>query len=60
MSKNFVCGDIHVPWDIKKLNTKMWPDGKDLTKEDILFQLGDFGGLWYPVGVNKEQEYLII
>ena len=57
MSRNFVCGDTHIPSDIGKLNSVNWKEGSTLTKEDVLFQLGDFGGIWYPIGSNKEQEY---
>lgn len=52
----FVCGDTHIPHDIHKLNTRNWPEQKELTKDDVLIQLGDFGGIWYPFGENKEQE----
>ena len=56
--KIFVCGDTHgMPRDIKKLNTTHFPEQKNLTKEDVLIQLGDFGWVWYPIGSNKEQEY---
>jgi len=47
MNKIFICGDTHIPTDIKKLNTTKWPEQKLLTKEDVLIQLGDFGGIWY-------------
>jgi len=54
----FVCGDTHgSPYDTKKLNTKNFPTQKNLTKDDVVVQLGDFGWLWYEDGVNKEQEH---
>lgn len=53
----FVCGDTHIPSDIQKLSMRNFPEQKQLTKDDVLVQLGDFGGLWYPIGTNKEQEY---
>ena len=53
----FVCGDTHIPNDIKKLSTKNWLTQKELTKDDVLVQLGDFGGIWYPLLTNPEQEY---
>lgn len=53
----FVCGDTHIPHDIQKLNTRNFPEQKELTKDDVLVQLGDFGGIWYPLLTNKEQEY---
>jgi len=53
----FVCGDTHIPSDIQKLNGRNFPEQKELTKKDVLIQLGDFGGIWYALGENKEQEY---
>lgn len=53
----FVCGDLHGSHDIEKLNTRNFPKQKELTKDDVLVQLGDFGGIWYPRGVSNEQEY---
>ena len=56
MNKNFVCGDTHIPIDIKKLNTTKWPEQKKLDKSDVLIQLGDFGGIWYPEENKKSNE----
>jgi len=42
----WVTGDTHIPHDIRKLNSKNFPEGLKLTKEDVLIQLGDFGLLW--------------
>jgi len=53
----FVCGDTHIPHDIQKISTKNFPEQKLLSKNDVLIQLGDFGGIWYPLGMNKEQTY---
>ena len=56
--KIFVCGDTHGRTeDTQKLNGRNFPEQKELTKEDVLIQLGDFGWVWYEIGVNKEQEY---
>ena len=60
MKKNriFVCGDTHgMPRDTKKLNGTNFPEQKELTKDDVLIQLGDFGWVWYEIGANREQEY---
>lgn len=58
MARNFVCGDTHgSEQDTKKMNTRNFPEGKELTKEDVLFQLGDFGWIWYPLFSNKEQDH---
>ena len=42
----FVCGDVHGSYDIKKLSTKNWKVQKELTKDDFLIFLGDFGNPW--------------
>jgi hypothetical protein len=42
----YITGDTHGDMDIKKLNTKNFPEGKELTKEDYVIILGDFGFLW--------------
>jgi hypothetical protein len=49
MGKNYFIGDLHgnVAGEEKFLNTKHFPEQKHLTKEDFVFQLGDFGYLWY-------------
>lgn len=46
-----------MPIDTEKLNAKKFPIQKELTSEDVLIQLGDFGWVWYPLDTNKEQEY---
>ena len=54
----FFCGDTHGrPADTDKLSNKNWKEQKELTKEDVLIQLGDFGWIWYEFGINKEQEF---
>lgn len=48
MSRNFVIGDLHGRRDeMSYLSNKAFPEQKKLTKEDVLFQLGDFGLIWY-------------
>ena len=42
----FVTGDTHIPYNIHKLNTEKFPKQKDLTKDDYVIILGDFGGVW--------------
>lgn len=41
-----VTGDLHIPIDVSKLNTKHFPEQKELTKEDFVVITGDFGGIW--------------
>lgn len=42
----YVTGDVHIPLDISKLNTKNFPEQKSLQKDDYLIICGDFGGVW--------------
>ena len=39
----FITGDLHGQLEVKRLNSKNWPLGRSLTKEDILIIAGDFG-----------------
>lgn len=45
----FVFGDLHGGQDgeMQYLSNVNFPEQKDLTKEDIVVQLGDFGYVWY-------------
>jgi hypothetical protein len=58
MNRLFTCGDTHgSKSDTSKISSRSWPEQKELTKDDVLFQLGDFGWVWYPLFSDKEQEY---
>lgn len=50
----YLTGDTHIPIDIGKLNTKNFPQQKEMTKDDYVIVLGDFGLLWKK---NKTYEY---
>ena len=54
----FVCGDIHSPIDIRKISNKNWKEQKKLNKDDVLINLGDFGGFWYPKNHPKYKKDL--
>lgn len=54
----YVCGDTHHNIDYNKLSSRNWPEGKELTKEDYLIVLGDFGLIWYG-SRNQKEESLI-
>lgn len=60
MGRIFVTGDTHggQAGDMEKLNSKSWPIGKSLTRDDYLIVTGDFGCLWYPKGSHKEKKDL--
>lgn len=42
----YVTGDIHLNLDITKLNSKKFPQGKNLTKDDYVIICGDCGLTW--------------
>lgn len=42
----YITGDTHIPIDISKLNSTNFPEGSNLTKNDYVIILGDFGLLW--------------
>lgn len=42
----FLTGDTHGNTDISKLNSKNFPQGNNLTKDDYVIILGDFGLVW--------------
>ena len=43
----FITGDTHGTLDMGKLSEANFPEQKNLTKEDNLLILGDFGGVWF-------------
>lgn len=46
MSRIFITGDTHCPYDIHKLNSKNFKIGNTLTKDDIVIICGDAGFIW--------------
>lgn len=60
MGKIFVIGDLHGNscGEVHFLNSRYFKEKKDLTKEDVLIQLGDFGFYWYYPNTYKYQEDL--
>ena len=42
----YITGDTHGTADWEKINTTNFPEQKELTKDDYLIILGDFGGVW--------------
>jgi len=52
----FVTGDTH--GNITRFSSKNFPEGRELTKNDIIFQLGDFGVVWNNTKDSiKNEEY---
>lgn len=52
----YITGDTHRNIDIEKLETKHFPEGQKLTRNDYLIITGDFGGIWY--GDERDEEVL--
>lgn len=55
-SRVFITGDTHCPYDIHKLNSKCFPVGKTLNKNDIVIICGDAG---FVFGGDKQDKWWI-
>lgn len=53
----YVTGDCHQ--NFRKFNTKIFPEQKEMTKEDYVIICGDFGGVWNKEMENKEEKHLL-
>lgn len=51
----FFTGDCH--GQFHKLGSACFPEGKQLTKDDVVIITGDFGGVWNVNGEDKEESY---
>ena len=58
MNRLLVTGDTHGDIDIHKLSTAAWPQQAELTKDDYLIILGDFGFVWSEKYINTEEYWL--
>jgi predicted phosphodiesterase len=47
----YVCGDTHGTYDKEKID--LWHQKEDITEDDVLIILGDFGGVWYHRNSKK-------
>ena len=52
--KIFATGDTH--GNLERFRPEYFPEGGELTKEDVVLQLGDFGGVWF--GDERDDEAL--
>ena len=52
--KIFATGDTH--GNFERFRPEYFPEGLELTKEDVVLQLGDFGGVWF--GDERDDESL--
>lgn len=48
----YITGDTHIPHDISKLNMTNFPEQKNMTRNDYVIVLGDFGLYW-----NKDKTF---
>ena len=51
----WITGDIH--GNPHRLSSDIFPEQKDMTKEDVVIILGDFGLVWDYKGENKTEKY---
>lgn len=51
----FVTGDCHA--DFHKFSTDTFPEQTEMTKDDIVIILGDFGGIWNKDGESNNERY---
>lgn len=56
--KVYITGDTHGDIDVGKLSAGSWPEGRKLTKDDILIVAGDFGLVFYPHESASEKYWL--
>jgi len=58
MNRVFVCGDTHAGalGDLDKLTSRRFPEGKELTKDDYVIILGDFGFCWNDIPSEYEKD----
>lgn len=54
-AKNF--GYIGVDGFINRLNNAVFPEQKEMTKDDYIVICGDFGGVWNYTGETAEEKY---
>lgn len=54
----YITGDTHGNNDIHKLTADRWPEGRRLTKDDVLIIAGDFGLVFSPKKDDTERYWL--
>ncbi|MCM1101384.1 MAG: metallophosphatase family protein [Clostridium sp.] len=53
----YITGDCHR--DFQRFNTSIFPEQKEMTKEDHVVICGDFGGVWDKGGESREETMLL-
>ena len=54
----YITGDTHGDIDIHKLTAGRWPEGRKLSKDDVLIIAGDFGLVFSPYKDETERYWL--
>ena len=54
----YITADLHGSNDIKKLSATLFPNQKELTKNDFVIILGDFGLIWSDEETKEETYWL--
>ena len=52
----FITGDTHA--DVERFNTEIFPEQKEMTKDDYVIVLGDFGLVWNKAESKYEKHWL--
>lgn len=52
----YITGDCHQ--NFERFSTRIFPEQKEMTKEDYVIICGDFGGVWNKEKENKEEKHL--
>lgn len=55
MVRLFLTGDTHGSFR-ERFRENVWPEGRELSKKDLVIILGDFGGLFWPRDVPKYED----
>jgi hypothetical protein len=58
MNRLFTLGDTHGAPDVPEL-VELFPEQYNLTKDDVVAQMGDFGYVMYKMNENRTQEFML-
>lgn len=51
----YITGDCH--GDFRRFNSECFPEQREMTREDTVIILGDFGGVWNYKGEDSDERY---
>ena len=52
----YITGDTHASFE-RRFSTGVFPEQKDMTKDDYIIICGDFGGIWDRDGESESEKY---